>query len=275
MLSVGKIYKIIKISDPSVVYVGSTFDSLNNRFYHHKTSIKYNKKYSLSGYVQDENDMFISLIKEYEVVREHSKDVKHLRAYEQLWINKLNCVNRKPLLLLKRHCKCGYVARNISKLQRHISQQPASCENQRTIQRNTDIRNNLGINQDDTRCHICDIDLHNKSSLLAHLISAQKQKLHTAILNNKAVKCLICDCWLMDMRGALTVHMCARHKPEQHNKKKFREVLLELILGKNKYDKLVLTRGLKEYCDVCDKYVAKGSLNRHKKSKKHKSNLGS
>ena len=35
----------------------------------------------------------IILIKEYMVYREHKKDHRHLFVYEQLWINKMKCIN--------------------------------------------------------------------------------------------------------------------------------------------------------------------------------------
>lgn len=74
----GKIYKIIHARS-NFVYVGSTFNTLNKRFGQHKSQL-------LRGL--DSREYKIILIKEYKVI-----DKNHLEAYEQLWINKLKCIN--------------------------------------------------------------------------------------------------------------------------------------------------------------------------------------
>ncbi|MGN5502206.1 hypothetical protein ACLJB6_09410, partial [Campylobacter coli] len=33
-------------------------------------------------------------IKSYEVCQEHNKDRRHLAVYEQLWINRIRCINK-------------------------------------------------------------------------------------------------------------------------------------------------------------------------------------
>ena len=99
MISKGTIYKIVcKLND--IVYVGSTFKTLSKRWYVHKQC--YNqwlndkcgkcsiydsfKKYGIENFK-------IIEIKKYDVYREYYKDYKHLLSKEQLWINKLKCVN--------------------------------------------------------------------------------------------------------------------------------------------------------------------------------------
>ena len=86
-MKVGKIYKIIH-SQSNIIYVGSTFNTLRDRWMRHKIKsgcciYKYIEKYGL-------NQFKIILIKEYEVI-----DREHLEAYEQLWINKLKSINEK------------------------------------------------------------------------------------------------------------------------------------------------------------------------------------
>lgn len=84
-MHIGKVYKIIH-NQSNICYVGSTFDKLRNRFIKHKN----NNNTCISKYFNEfgvENFKII-LIKEYEVV-----DRKHLEAYEQLWINKLQSIN--------------------------------------------------------------------------------------------------------------------------------------------------------------------------------------
>ena len=82
----GKVYKIIH-TQSDIIYIGSTFNTLRDRFKTHKSS---HSKCVISKYIQEfGSDQFkIILIKEYEVV-----DKPHLFAYEQLWINKTKCIN--------------------------------------------------------------------------------------------------------------------------------------------------------------------------------------
>lgn len=91
----GKIYKIIT-SESNEIYIGSTFDTITNRFKGHKRQYKFWK--NGKGGKQLSFDIFekyglekckIMLIKEYSVV-----DKRHLEVYESLWIRKLNSINK-------------------------------------------------------------------------------------------------------------------------------------------------------------------------------------
>lgn len=103
-MMIGKIYKIIH-SQSDIIYIGSTFNRLSDRWRKHKniesTSIgKYIKEF---GAVQFK----IILIKEYEVI-----DRKHLEAYEQLWISKTKCINTQPsfkIPILEKEKKYSYM----------------------------------------------------------------------------------------------------------------------------------------------------------------------
>ena len=105
---IGKVYMIIKIDDPTVNYVGSTFSELKMRWWGHKQK---NNNCSIKEYFDKYGiDKFkIILIKEYEVCADNQKDNKHLKAYEQLWINKFKlkncCVNKVDALGLLRKNK--------------------------------------------------------------------------------------------------------------------------------------------------------------------------
>jgi len=98
---IGRIYRIIKIDDPFINYIGSTFSELKIRWNHHKNTTsnccikKYFDKYGIDKFK-------IILIKEYEVYAETQKDNKQLRAYEQIWINKFRakkcCINRQDAI---------------------------------------------------------------------------------------------------------------------------------------------------------------------------------
>lgn len=82
----GKIYKIIH-TQSDIVYIGSTINTIRDRWRNHK---KLDSKCIISKYIQKfgEDQFKIILIKEYQVV-----DRTHLEAYEQLWINKIKCIN--------------------------------------------------------------------------------------------------------------------------------------------------------------------------------------
>ena len=93
-MKVGRVYKIVH-HQSDIVYVGSTFNELRYRFYDHQ---KKTRSTSICKYIQKygKKNFKIMLIKEYQVC-----DRKHLNAWEQFWINKLICINRKgaiPLL---------------------------------------------------------------------------------------------------------------------------------------------------------------------------------
>jgi len=99
----GTVYRIICLPNPNIQYVGSTFNSLRQRWQGHKGDYKY--------FVKGNSESFMSLypyydkygienfkmvkIKSYFVCAENKKDHKHLSTYEQLWINKIKCVNKQ------------------------------------------------------------------------------------------------------------------------------------------------------------------------------------
>jgi len=88
----GRVYRIICLPQPDIQYIGSTFDELRHRWRGHKKSYKSrNRDISIYKFFDEYciENFKIVLIKEYEVV-----DRNHLRAYEQLWINKTKCVNK-------------------------------------------------------------------------------------------------------------------------------------------------------------------------------------
>jgi hypothetical protein len=85
---IGKIYKIMYIGNENIhiTYIGSTFNTLRDRFYNHKAK----KNCAIYSYFEEYGieNFKIFLIKEYEVC-----DLKHLQLYEQLWMNKLKNIN--------------------------------------------------------------------------------------------------------------------------------------------------------------------------------------
>lgn len=99
MIKTGRVYKIIANTGDDV-YVGSTFNTLKDRMKKHRSCYAEWKKGKGGKFAV--YDMFekygvdhckMVLIKEYQVVAETIRDKKHLSVYEQLWINKTNCIN--------------------------------------------------------------------------------------------------------------------------------------------------------------------------------------
>ncbi|DAZ97418.1 TPA: hypothetical protein N0F65_009890 [Lagenidium giganteum] len=124
---IGLIYEITN-KDRSIVYVGSTLQTIERRWNHHKSNFKRwceGKDTACSIYHHFKElgiDHFqISVIKEYEV-----KSADELRQYEHLVIGKRNCVNtqrlstderylaRRDKLNKKIDCPCGgrYAVKN-------------------------------------------------------------------------------------------------------------------------------------------------------------------
>jgi len=98
MCVIGSVYKICH-TQSDVVYVGSTFATLRERFRMHKRTTVQNGCSITPLLIEHGPDQFkIILIKKYEVC-----DRKHLEAYEQLWINKLKCINKRCSLQLISH----------------------------------------------------------------------------------------------------------------------------------------------------------------------------
>ena len=96
---IGRVYKIINRLTTDI-YIGSTFSTLNERWRGHKKQYNYWLKKSIKRCSIYDNfkkydiqNFKIILIKEYLCYREHNQDFKHLHSKEQLWINKMNCIN--------------------------------------------------------------------------------------------------------------------------------------------------------------------------------------
>jgi hypothetical protein len=113
----GTVYKIICYLDSDIIYIGSTFNSLRNRWQEHKYDFrKYldGKKSCVSIYPYFEKygieNFKIIKIKEYKCYRENRSDRRHMNVYENLWINKTkNCVNKQnPFCIQKLSDKFRY-----------------------------------------------------------------------------------------------------------------------------------------------------------------------
>ena len=89
-MMLGYIYKIVCSVDSSFIYIGSTMKTPYDRLNKHKCQYQCYKKgiynnYSIYKYFTKYgvNNFYIIPIKQYNIC-----DAKHLKAYEQLWLNK-------------------------------------------------------------------------------------------------------------------------------------------------------------------------------------------
>ena len=117
----GYIYIITCHVNPKIYYIGSTYDKLSQRWNNHKIHYKNNiRGISICEYFDKYGlDKFsMHLVKSYDVYRVNHNDHKHLRAYEQLWINKLKgCCNKHAAFQpLKKEKKKEYCEKNKEKI---------------------------------------------------------------------------------------------------------------------------------------------------------------
>jgi len=117
-LKTGTIYKIIcAITDD--VYIGSTFNTLRNRWQSHKghyndwINKKTKRRISIYPYFEKYGIEHFKIIKikEYECV-----DKKHLESKEQLWISKTKCVNEMNTFRIKKMYMKIYKENNKEKI---------------------------------------------------------------------------------------------------------------------------------------------------------------
>jgi len=124
MYSSGTVYKIICLCDSNIVYIGSTFNLLKQRWQEHKNHYKKNKlQISIYPYFDKyglENFKCVK-IKNYIVYREHQRDFKHLRVYEQLWISKTGkkCINKNNAINIQWISNKNYGILNKEKISKH------------------------------------------------------------------------------------------------------------------------------------------------------------
>ncbi|DBA04771.1 TPA: hypothetical protein N0F65_004408 [Lagenidium giganteum] len=103
-IKIGRIYKII-CTQSDHVYVGSTFNTIRDRFHGHKGDYA---KWMKGKY--HDIAIFPYFKQEYSVV-----DRAHLEAYEQLWISKLTCVNKNNPIRIDKLSKKAYYEANKEK----------------------------------------------------------------------------------------------------------------------------------------------------------------
>ena len=129
-ISKGHIYIIFCHINPKIYYIGSTFNELKYRWNTHKGHFNSKKKQknvcSIHKYFDEYgiDNFSMKLIKTYDVYREHSKDRKHLEAYEQLWINKLRdcCNETSPFNILWKEQKKEWYNNNKEQIAKKLKE---------------------------------------------------------------------------------------------------------------------------------------------------------
>lgn len=190
-LRTGRIYKIISLEGDEC-YIGSTFNTTRDRFKQHKYDYgKWRNGKHTSVSIFSMFDKYttkgckIVLIKEYQVV-----DRNHLRAYEQLWINRhSNSVNKIGTIKL--------LVKQKSRLYRENNKDVLRTKNKRYREENKDVireRNRVynEKNKDTIREREQKYYKKNRDAIL------EKQRLYREnnkdTINSKRKIKMICDC---------------------------------------------------------------------------------
>jgi hypothetical protein len=235
--STGIVYKIVCTLDSGIVYIGSTFNLLRQRWQEHKQQYKrylegeylgvsifpYFTKYGIENFK-------ILKIKEYKCCRNDMRDAKHLHVFEQLWINKTKgCVNKYNAFSIPIVAKEKYKEREKEYYQNNKEQKKEYYQNnsERILKYQKEYYENNSERMKD----------RNKE-----YYQNNKERISEYYQNNKEQK----------------------KEYYQKNKERKKE------RSKEYYEK---HKGEKVECDICKLTIKKTSLYLHKKSKKHIKNL--
>jgi len=197
--STGIVYKIICTLDNNIVYIGSTFNLLRQRWQQHKRQYKqylegtyhcisifpYFEKYWIENFK-------ILKIKAYECYRYDVRDTKHLHSFEQLWINKTKgCVNKQDAFGIpvvakekQKERKKEYYENNSERIKEYNKEYNKN-NSERIKERNKEYKKNNSERikerlKEQVECEICkshiskgSLYLHKKSK--KHILAMEKQ----------------------------------------------------------------------------------------------------
>lgn len=213
MNKLGKVYKIV-VGQSDDVYIGSTFNELKQRFAQHKSKYRAWKQGNIQKKVTvyDLFDKYnitscrIILIKEYEVC-----DKNHLFVYEQLWQNKLKCVNKQAAFQITHLYNKQYYAVNKDK-------ELVRAKNYR--QNNSEKINNYRKNNKDKIHNFYEANKDKYSEKQKEYYKNNKEKVNERNNNYrknnkekiKQFQSVTCECGTIVTRGSLNRHK----KSKQH-----------------------------------------------------------
>jgi len=230
-LKTGMIYQIYYINNPTIHYIGSSMNNeIKYRWRDHKSDYnKYlqnlnNKRAEIYQYFKEfgiEN-FTIKKLKDINVI-----DIKHLKSYEQLYINKTKPVNKvNPFNILskedKKNYKKQYQIKNKEKIQEYCKQRYQNnkeyFENYKTENKEkiADYKHEYYLKQKENnteqyqkleerankiiKCDICNIETkqkHMKKHLETKKHKDNEQGIHTDYSNDTNKKlCEICNCYI-------------------------------------------------------------------------------
>lgn len=149
------------------IYVGSTMDSLKNRFKHHKLICNNNCNTMIFVNMFGSKNMEIVLINEYTIV-----DEKHLFMYETLWMYKL----KKNTINLLNSQDSFYMTKYIGKYRYNQNKEEKELKNKDYYENNKEYfqekyKENYLKRKDSFKCHTCNKYYSNKKDLGHHLNS--------------------------------------------------------------------------------------------------------
>jgi hypothetical protein len=247
-VGLGIVYKIIhKHSD--VVYVGSSLcKTIRHRFQQHKCDYKkylngknncvsiyrYFEKYGIENFQ-------IILIREYKIWKEKRSSSSQLKAYEQLWINQLRCINKQCAFQpLKKQYQKQYYEDNKPKIA--LKKKFFYENNKKKIALRIKIyREN---NKQKIKQYQKDYYENNKEEIA--LMNKKYREINKQKINQK------------------------QKQYRETNKKKIKLKNKEWY-EKNKEQQKIKTK-VKTYCYDCDTYIRKTEIQRHYKTIKHLQN---
>jgi len=185
----GNIYKIIH-NQSDIVYVGSTFDTLRNRWQIHKyANTNNNKKSNISIYSYFKQygieNFKIILIKQYDVV-----DRKHLCMYEQLWMNKMKCINKNSSFqILINNYRKNYYNENKEKIIERVKEYS--------------LKNKLKVKEYQNNYYNENKELLNEKR---NLYSKNYYKLNKIEISKKIKEKITCECGSIVNKYGLSIH---------------------------------------------------------------------
>lgn len=195
-MRIGKIYKVVT-GQSDVCYVGSTFNELKYRFRNHKSDFKAwmnGTFHEVSIFKMFKNhgveNCKILLVKKYEVC-----DREHLEAYETLWINRLNSINKYEPFQIKKLYMIKWRTEN----NEHIKLYQREYGKKYREENKEEISRKKKEYYEQNKAEISKYKLEYREKNKAH-IAEQKKKYREenrdkiAEKKKEKIKCTVCEC---------------------------------------------------------------------------------